>query len=87
MQPRKHYTAVDPTAPLSHAGSPPFMSTSRMCCLPADIGAAAEGLPSTADRPATDSKYTGEQLSSGMYWKETSFLGLFHLVFKCLSLN
>jgi hypothetical protein len=47
------YTTVNPTASQSHAGSSPFMSTSRMCCLPADIGAAAEGLPSTADRPRT----------------------------------
>jgi hypothetical protein len=49
------YTTVDPTASQSHAGSSPFMSISRICCLPADIGAAAEGLPSTADRQRTAS--------------------------------
>jgi len=49
------YTTVNPTASQSHVGSSPFMSTSRMCCLPADIGAAAEGLLSTADRPRTAS--------------------------------
>jgi hypothetical protein len=49
------YTTVDPTASQSHAGNSPFMSTSRMCCLPADIGAAAEGLSVTADPPRTAS--------------------------------
>lgn len=49
------YTNVDPTASQAHAGSSPFMCTSRMCCLPADIGAAAEGLPSTVDRPRSAS--------------------------------
>jgi hypothetical protein len=48
------YTTVNPKASQSHSGSSPFMSTSRMCCLPADI-AAAVGLPSTADRPWTAS--------------------------------
>jgi hypothetical protein len=49
------YTTIDPTASQAHAGSSHFMSSSRMSCLPADVGAAAEGLPSTADRPRTAS--------------------------------
>jgi hypothetical protein len=49
------YTTIDPTASQAHAGSSPFMSSSRMCCLPADVGAAAERLPSTADRRRTAS--------------------------------